>query len=396
MLSVENIAQREDPYQLFLDYFRNKETRRKYGNFLQNFLILIPPKIYEKNGISPPISKDRGELARKFVELALKDRKAVQNVIAAYLKQDKKLVDEKKLNPNTVPNHIKPIKTLLDANDILLNWKNLNRLLPRAQKTDDKAYSREEIQRMLEASPTITDKLIIILFSACGYRVEAWDYFCWQDVEIFKNDEGGLLGGSILVYRGDPESYTTYFTPESARYLEQYREVWKGDIGSYPKPSDPLIKTVRFRPVRRLNYKGIKNRVEKIVSKIGLRPPLQPGMSRHEIALDHGFRKFFNTMLRLAKVDFLDKEDMMGHKIGLEKHYERYTDSSERFSEYKKAIPFLTISDTERVKFENQKLKKSKSELEKKIPTLVDEAVERIQEDLMKKGWQLTKTNIDC
>jgi len=216
--------------------------------------------------------------------LAHKDRKAVQNVIAAYLKQDKKLVDEKKLNPNTVPNHIKPIKTLLDANDILLNWKNLNRLLPRAQITDDKAYTREQIQRMLEASPTITDKLIIILFSACGFRVEAWDYFTWKDIEIFKNDEGELLGGSILVYGGDPEFYNTYFTPEAARYLEQYKEVWKGDIGSYPKPDDPLIKTVRFHTVRRLNYKGIKNRVGKIVSKIGLRPPLPPGKKRHGIA----------------------------------------------------------------------------------------------------------------
>ena len=388
MLSVENIAQREDPYQLFLDYFKNKETRRKYSNFLQNFLILIPSKIYENNGISPPTSKDRGELARKFVELVHKDKKAVQNIIAAYIKQDNKLVTEKKLNPNTVPNHIKPIKTLLDANDILLNWKNLNRLLPRPQKTDDRAYTREDIQRMLEASPTITDKLIIILFSACGFRVEAWDYFTWKDVEIFRNDEGELLGGSLLIYRGDPESYTTYFTPEAARYLEQYKEVWKGDIDSYPKPDDPLIKTVRFRTVRRLNYKGIKNRVEKIVSKIGLRPPLQLGMRRHEIALDHGFRKFFNTMLRMAKVDFLDKEDMMGHKVGLEKHYERYRDSSDRFSEYKKAIPFLTISDTERVKFENKKLRKSKSELEKRIPELVNEAAERIKTELTRKGWK--------
>jgi len=63
-------------------------------------------------------------------------------------------------------------------------------------------------------------------------------------------------------------------------------------------------------------------------------------------------------MLRRAKVDYLDKEDMMGHTTGLEKHYERYNEEDfERFPEYQKAIPFLTISDTERVKFENRKLK---------------------------------------
>ena len=190
MLSVENIAKREEPYQLFLDYFKNENTKRKYGNFLQNFLVLIPSKIYEDNGIIQPISKNRDELARKFVELAHKNRKVAQNIIAAYIKEDKKLVDEKKLHPNTIPNHIKPIRTLFDSNDIVLNWKNLNRLLPRPQKTDDKAYTREEIQRMLEASPAITDKLIVILFSACGFRVEAWDYFTWKDVEIFKNEDG--------------------------------------------------------------------------------------------------------------------------------------------------------------------------------------------------------------
>jgi len=126
-----------------------------------------------------------------------------------------------------------------------------------------------------------------------------------------------------------------------------------------------MIKTVRYAGVRRLNSMGVKRRLEKIVSKIGLRPILPSGVRRHEIALVHGFRKYFNTMLRLAKVDYLDKEDMMGHKVGLESHYERYRDESERFSEYQKAIPFLTISDTERVKHENKKLKQEKSDLQK-------------------------------
>ena len=87
-----------------------------------------------------------------------------------------------------------------------------------------------------------------------------------------------------------------------------------------------------------------RKRVEKLASEIGLRPPLKPGQKRHEVKLDHGFRKYFNTMMRRAKVNFLDKEDMMGHKVGLERHYERYNEEDfERFSEYQKAIPFLTI-----------------------------------------------------
>ena len=98
------------------------------------------------------------------------------------------------------------------------------------------------------------------------------------------------------------------------------------------------------------------------MGKIGLRPPLKDGKRRHEIPLDHGFRKYFNTMMRRAKVNYLDKEDMMGHSTGLEKHYERYQEEDfERFSEYQKAIPFLIISDQERLRLKNEKLEQERS-----------------------------------
>jgi len=52
-------------------------------------------------------------------------------------------------------------------------------------------------------------------------------------------------------------------------------------------------------------------------------------------------------MLRHAKVNFADKEDMMEHKVALESSYERYEEEDfERFPEYQKAIPFLTIDES--------------------------------------------------
>jgi len=364
-ISIDSIEAREDPYQLFLDYFKDDETKRKYNNYLFRFLKLIPNKIYEDSGVKPPKCQLVGTLATSFVRLAEKKPKIAKNIITAYIEEGKKQVSEKKLNTNTIPNQIKPIKSLLDSNDVLLNWKIIYRMLPRPKKTKDRAYTREELQRMIEASPDITDKLIIELFSSAGFRLESWNYFVWEDIEFFKNRDGSLQGGSLVVYRDDPESYTTFFTPEAARTLEHYREIWKAESGKYPLPGDPLIKAVRFPKVRRLNAFGVKRRLDKIITKIGLRPPLQPGKKRYEVALGHGFRKYFNTMLREAKVDFLDKEDMMGHKVGLESHYERYRDESNRFSEYEKAIPFLTISDTERLRFKAQQLEDEKTELEK-------------------------------
>jgi len=52
----------------------------------------------------------------------------------------------------------------------------------------------------------------------------------------------------------------------------------------------------------------------------------------------------------------------------LEDSYERYEESDfERFPEYQKAIPFLTISDEERQRSELEKERLEKSELQKKV-----------------------------
>jgi len=137
--------------------------------------------------------------------------------------------------------------------------------------------------------------------------------------------------------------------------MELYMEKWRKDIGEYPKKDQPLLKAVKYPTIHRLNSIGVKKRIEKLAKTIGMRQSLPKGKKRYDVPLDHGFRKYFNTMMRRAKVNFLDKEDMMGHKVGLEKHYERYQEEDfERFPEYQKAIPFLTISDEDRLRYENQ------------------------------------------
>ena len=344
-ITVEKINERNDPYQLFLDSIKNKNTARRYKNLLQSFLKLIPDQMYQDTLNKIPENRERQTLTRFFVDLAKKDSEIASNIIAAYIKEDKRRVEAGELSPQTLPNHIKPIKVLLDSNRIPLHWKSLTNLFPRTERgSNDRAYTKEEIQKMLEVSRDITDKVIILLFSSAGFRLEAWDYFTWKDIIFFKNNDGSFKGAALLIYRGDPESYWTFVTPETCQALEIYRESWKADIGRYPKTDEPLVKSVKFPVIHRLNQKGVRKRVEKIVKEIGLRPPLPPNKRRHEVKLDHGFRKYFNTMLRRAKVDYLDKEDMMGHKVGLERHYERYNEEDfERFPEYEKAIPFFPV-----------------------------------------------------
>lgn len=244
----------------------------------------------------------------------------------------------------------------------------MHRLYPRRQTTvEDRAYKKQELQKMLETARDLTDKVIITLFSSGGFRLEAWNYFTRKDIKLFKNDDGSYKGGALLIYANDEESYWTHIIPEACKYLEMYRKKWKSDVGVHPKDDQPLLKAVKYPTIHRLNSNGVKKRIEKLVKSIGMRQELPKGKKRYEVPLDHGFRKYFNTMMRRAKVNYLDKEDMMGHKVGLERHYERYQEEDfERFPEYEKAIPFLTISYEERLRFENQQKQEELEEIEKK------------------------------
>lgn len=159
-----------------------------------------------------------------------------------------------------------------------------------------------------------------------------------------------------------------------------YREEWKSRFFRYSKKTEPLLVSLRYDHPVRLGYNRVKSQMTKIVESIGLRPKLEDGKRRHEIMIDHGFRKYFNTMLRRAKVNYLDKEEIMGHDVGLEKHYERYEESdSERFPEYQKAISFLTIDDTERQKIKIEELTEENTKME-----ILNQENNSLKEDIKK------------
>ena len=394
-ISFDEIDRRNDPYQLFLDNIKSQETARKYKKSLERFLSSIPDEIYEKNLGKTPQNQDKKNLATFFVELAKKDADLATNIVATYIKEEKKLVESGNLKAGTLENHIKPIKVLLDANRIAVHWKSLYRLYPRRQaSTEDRGYTKQELQKMIALAHDITDKVIVALFSSGGFRLEAWNYFTWKDLRLFTNRDGSYKGGALLVYANDQEAYWTHITPEACKYLEMYREKWKSDIGEYPKPDQPLLKAVRYPTIHRLNSLGVRKRVEKLVKAIGMRQSLPEGKKRYEVPLDHGFRKYFNTMMRRAKVNYLDKEDMMGHKVGLEQHYERYQEEDfERFPEYQKAIPFLTISDEEGLRFENQQKQKELEELEQNS-TSFQEITKRL--DDVENGFESRRTKFQA
>ena len=365
-LTLEKIQ--NDPYQNLVDYLINDSTRIAYLRILKRFLNVIPKEIFEKNlqksGETVP------ELAALFVELAQKDMGLVKQIIHAYVRELKETQKVQKTKNSTLKNQLKPIVSLFDANEIDFSWKLLNKSIPKPENSQDRAYTREELQTLMLSACDILDKIIIVLFSSAGFRLGAWDYLTWNDVMFFYTEEKKPKGIGIRVYAGDAEEYWTHGTPEAQKILLLYREEWKKRFGKYPENSDPLIVSAKIHAMTRLSSSGVSGRVRKLLERSGLKG--------NNVQMDNGFRKYFNTMCRRAKVFEEDREDMMGHYRGLQKHYERYEELDfERFPEYQKAIPLLTIDDAERLTIENklkdEKIKQYDEDIARQMAALQDE-----------------------
>ena len=345
---------KEIAFSNFEDYIRNDKTLKDYTNNLSLFYRHITP--FVKPTFANFESSTIQEQSAMFIHLVNNQDGIAEKIIRSYVSDLKELYKAKKLAAATLRSRLKGIKAIFDANEIQFYWRKINKGLPRPGKGKDRAYTREELHNMLSISNKLVDRVIITVFSSTGIRVGAWDDLTWADFFPFYEspilDKAPIVKGmGLRVYTGDAEEYWTHGTPECASYILQYKEYWKKRFGSYPQDADPLIVTETHLQPNGMVASTIRMRLVDLAVKCGLRPQLAPGRKRHTVMIDHGMRKYFNTMLRRAKVDFADKEDMMGHKVGLESSYTRYEEADfELWPEYQKAIPFLTISNEDRIR----------------------------------------------
>lgn len=111
---------------------------------------------------------------------------------------------------------------------------------------------------------------------------------------------------------------------------------------------------------------------------------------RHDIMLEHGFRKFFENKCLEAGIDPFYVFVLKGHEagIGVEKHYYRpnaITGENSLLELYvKKAMPKLTISNEERVKLQNRELELRIKEDEERFKRALAETESKYSKELSK------------
>ena len=182
----------------------------------------------------------------------------------------------------------------------------------------------------------------------------------------------------VTVYSGDKEEYFTFCTPECAKTIDNYLE--------YREKRGEIINLDSYLLVKKFSnltmqkgkpFKGMSlwQTLEKCI-------PRDRNHNRHkrkEIAIFHGFRKFFTKQLVDSKLNPEIREMLLGHKIGLASAYYKPT-VQDMLREYLKAVNLLTINEENRLKRKVETLEIEKSQL-----ATLKEDFDKLRNEVMKR-----------
>jgi len=297
--------------------------------------------------------------------------------IEDYLFYKKKLV-----SPNTIPMVFNPLELFFTMNDKKLDWKKIRKMFPaKVKKSGYGAWSHEDARKIVDAAKGPRNKALVHLLASTGCRIGAIPDLLLKHLTEMPN---GCK--AILFYEGSTDEYYGFLTQEASAALDEYLEMRRQD-GEKFEPDSPLF---------RLDYR-VKNEKPKPFNLVALKATMinlmrysrvkrQKVGTRYNIQLDHGFRKRFATVIKLdKKISWAVSEKLLGHKAYLDKEYFDPTIEN-LFSEFKKVIPSLVISEEERLRIKNQKLEQEKSELEKskERKQMLEDKIERQDQAITK------------
>lgn len=170
----------------FFAGIRAEQTRKDYERYLNYFLKFV--KIKEAGGL-----------------LQLKDT-ALQEMVEDYVISLK----GRGLSKGYIDGQIAGLELFFAMNDKVLNWKKIKKMTPARKKPKgEKPYRSKEIERMLELTTSLRNKAVIHLMASTGCRVGAIPCLRLRDISEMPDEFK-----SVMFYRGEPEEYVGFCTPE--------------------------------------------------------------------------------------------------------------------------------------------------------------------------------------
>ncbi|MDC8453528.1 MAG: site-specific integrase [Candidatus Nitrosotalea sp.] len=260
---------------------------------------------------------------------------------------------KKKVSPNSIKTKLAPVALFLSMNDRTLNFKKLYKMCPETLKTSGKgAWPTQDIQKMLTFTSEKRSRAMIHFLASTGVRIGV--------IHELKHGHMSTMPGNckcVKIHEDAKEEYLVFLTPEASESLEQYLDERRSD-GEILNDNSPLFRTkydIGSAKAKPMSISSCVELVKRVVTNAGL--VRQKIGNRYSIQLNHGFRKRYNTILKLMpEINPSAVEKLLGHKNGLDGVYFVPT-KEELFEEFKKGILGLTISDENRLRLENTKLK---------------------------------------
>lgn len=306
-------------------------------------------------------------------ELLQADQKSIQTLIEDYV-----MYLKGKISPNSFTVQLAPVILFFQVNDINLNTVKIKKMYPeKVKRSGYGAYSRQDIQSMLENTNKKRTKAIIHVLASTGCRAGGLVGLKMKDVEDYENCK------SVLFDADSTQEYHGFLTPEACKALDDYLLERIRDNERFT-PETPVFREsyqLASLPARHLTLQMLTEIIEATLKNIKrVRTP----NGRYTVQLVHGFRKYFNLVMKTRASSNLSLcEKLMGHSvtIPLDNHYAPFS-KEKLFEEFRKAIPSLIISDVERKQalIESQKKKISELQKERLKSEQLEDRIKRLEQ----------------
>lgn len=244
-------------------------------------------------------------------------------------------------NPNSLPTKLLGIKHFCVMNQIHLDWDIIHKMYPsKIKMTELRCWHKDEIKQIASAASNKRDTALVLFLVSTGARIGVFDHSLL--VRHAKKMPNGCM--AVLCYAGTIDEYWSFLTPQATSTLQSYISE-RRKCGEIITDDSPLFRNLfsgnTVVTVRPLRWSGARSVISRTVARSGV--CRTKNNLRYEVQTDHGFRKFFNTTLKLDNnVNYNIAEKLMGHKNGLDGTY--LTPTVEQcYQEFKKIMHKLEI-----------------------------------------------------
>ena len=291
------------------------EESKPYFNFINSIKSKASKKVYQFH-LNAFIQYWQLDSAASIMSLSSDE---LRDKIVAYFLQ------KKNFRRSTQSVALAAIKHFCEMNDIILNWKKINKFALNSDipKLQNRAYTHEEVKQVVDYCDHRIRTMFLVLAST-GVRIGAMRHMKIKDLV----DKGDVY--KVKVYPGENEEYITFTTPECKAAIDNYLDFRKRN-GELITP-DSYLFVQQYNKFKRIKAKpfankSIDNLLQLWLVNSGVRTvdPVNPGGYK-DVQRLHGFRKFFTKQLVDSKVGPEIREMLLGHNIGLAGAYYKPTD----------------------------------------------------------------------